>query len=78
MSNCVTSDNVRLNHEALRVIRERSGLKQARVAERAGIDRPNYNHMEKGRRPGTPEQIKALAEVLDVPITALIQSEAAA
>lgn len=63
---------MKLNHQALRVIRERSGFTQAKAAELAGIDRPNYAHMEAGRRPGTPAQIKAIALMLDVPITALL------
>lgn len=63
---------MRLNHQALRIIRERSGFSQAKAAELAGIDRPNYAHMEAGRRPGTPEQIKSIAQVLDVPFTALL------
>lgn len=63
---------MRLNHTALRVIRERSGFSQTKVAQLAQIDRPNYAHMEAGRRPGTPAQIKAIAAALDVPIPALL------
>lgn len=62
---------MRLNHLALRAIRERSGYTQTKAAELAGLDRANYAHMEAGRRPGTPPQIKAIAEALDVPILAL-------
>lgn len=66
---------MRLNHQALRIIRERSGFTQAKAAELAGINRPNYAHMEAGRRPGTPEQIRAIALMLDVPLTALLGPE---
>jgi transcriptional regulator with XRE-family HTH domain len=68
---------MRLNHAALRVIRERTGLTQTQVAADAEIDRANYVHMEAGRRPGTAPQIKALAEVLCVPVTALLGPEPA-
>jgi transcriptional regulator with XRE-family HTH domain len=57
------------------VIRERTGLTQTQVAADAEIDRANYVHMEAGRRPGTAPQIKALADVLCVPVTALLGPE---
>lgn len=66
---------MRLNHAALRALRERTGLSQTQVAADAGIDRANYAHMEAGRRPGTPAQVKVLAAVLAVPITALLGPE---
>lgn len=66
---------MRLNHLALRVIRERSGFTQSKAAQLAGIDRPNYAHIEAGRRKGTPEQIKSIALALDVPIPALLGPE---
>ena len=66
---------MRLNHQALRVIRELNGLSQSKAAELAGIDRPNYAHMEAGRRKGTPEQIRKIALMLDVPMTALLGPE---
>lgn len=65
---------MRINHAALRVIRERTGLSQTLAAEKAEIDRANYAHIEAGRRPGTPEQIKAIAVALQVPITAIIEN----
>jgi len=68
---------MRLNHSALRVIRERSGYGQTQIAELAGIDRPNYAHIEAGRRPGTPAQIKAIAVALQVPVDALLGPELA-
>lgn len=66
MSDRVRSDIVKLNHHSLRVIRERSGLTQTQVAADAGIDRPNYAHIEAGRRPGTPAQVVAIAKALKV------------
>ena len=69
---------MRINHTALRVIRERSGFSQTKAAEVADIDRANYAHIEAGRRPGTPEQIKAIAVALQVPVTAIISDPAPA
>lgn len=68
---------MRINHSALRVIRERTGLSQTQIAELAEIDRPNYAHIEAGRRPGTPAQIKAIALALQVPVDALLGPELA-
>lgn len=63
---------MRINSSALRVIRERSGYTQSKAAELAGIDRPNYAHIEAGRRNGTPSQIKAIAQALQIPFDALL------
>ncbi len=63
---------MRLNHDALRVIRERTGKSQTAVAADASIDRANYAHLEAGRRRGTEAQIKAIAVALQVPVTALL------
>lgn len=66
---------MRLNTEALRAIRERSGQSQTGLAELAGIDRANLAHMEAGRRKGTEAQIVALARALKVPVTAILRDE---
>lgn len=63
---------MRINHSALRVIRERTGYSQTKLAELSEIDRANYAHIEAGRRPGTPEQIKSIATALQVPVDALL------
>ena len=62
---------MKLNHHSLRVIRELSGLTQTLVAGAAGIDRPNYAHIESGRRRGTPAQITAIAKAIGVPVLAI-------
>jgi transcriptional regulator with XRE-family HTH domain len=68
---------MRLNHAALRVIRERSGHKQSGIADLIEMDRGNYAHLEAGRRPGTPEQITACAAALQIPVDALLGPEVA-
>lgn len=62
---------MQLNPSALRVIRERTGYSQTELAELTGIDRSALSNMEAGRRKGTPAQLRELATVLQVPITAL-------
>jgi transcriptional regulator with XRE-family HTH domain len=55
---------MKLNAEALRVIRERSGLSKSELADRAGIDRSLVTRLENGERPGTPSVILKLATAL--------------
>lgn len=63
---------------SLRRIREQAGLSQEDVAYRAGMTRYTYQKYEKGEsRPGTPANptlraMLALAQVLDVPLDALV------
>jgi transcriptional regulator with XRE-family HTH domain len=68
---------MRLNPEALRVIRERSGMSKAELAERAGVDRTLITRLENGERPGTPRVIKALAEALACSQLAICNYESA-
>jgi transcriptional regulator with XRE-family HTH domain len=57
---------MKLNPEALRVIRERTGLSKAELADRAGIDRTLVTRLENGERSGTPAVIVKLAAALQV------------
>lgn len=57
---------VKLNPEALRVIRERTGLSKQDLATAAGIDRTLVHRLENGERNATPRVIVALARALDV------------
>ena len=66
---------MKINHDSLKVIRERSGYSQTSAAEGTGIDRANYAHIEAGRRPGTNPQIVAIARFLSVPIKAIAYLE---
>lgn len=49
-----------------------SGFSQSALAEMAEIDRPNYAHIEAGRRRGTESQLRSLALALNVPVLALM------
>lgn len=61
-----------LNGSALQAIRERSGLTQSDLARQTGVSQGRISELEAGQvnvRPGT---VKALAEALRVPVTAII------
>jgi transcriptional regulator with XRE-family HTH domain len=68
---------MRINHAALKALRVLSGFSQSALAEMAQIDRPNYAHIEAGRRRGTAAQLRALANALNVPPLALMAPEPA-
>lgn len=61
-----------LNPEALRAIRERSGLTESELARLSGVSQPHLSNLERGRRGARPPTIKALADALQVPLTALL------
>lgn len=59
----------------LKEIRKRLGLRQADVAERAGISRGHYVDIENGKRPANTYRLEALARVLEVAPHELIEIE---
>lgn len=63
---------IRLNRDALVAIRELQGLTQSELADRAAIRRDTMSRIESGNRPGTPEQMRALADALGVPMVAIL------
>ena len=63
---------MKLNRDALTVIRERSGLSKTDLADRVGIDRTLVHRLENGERNGTPVVIRKLADALNCPLMALI------
>jgi transcriptional regulator with XRE-family HTH domain len=66
---------MRINGEALRVIRERTGLTITDLARASGVDRTVITRIENGSRRGTPAQHKALAQALDVSLLAIALTE---
>jgi transcriptional regulator with XRE-family HTH domain len=66
-----------INPAALRALRERSGLTQKALADAAGISFQYVNDLESGHRAGQrPALRNALAEALNVPVTAIETSAA--
>jgi transcriptional regulator with XRE-family HTH domain len=62
----------RINGEALRAIRERTGLTVSELARKGGVSQPHLSNIELGRRGGRPPIIRALADALGVPVGALL------
>jgi transcriptional regulator with XRE-family HTH domain len=68
---------MRINGEALRAIRERTGLTISDLSRTSEVDRTVITRIETGERKGTPAQHKALAEALQVSMLAIALTEAA-
>lgn len=66
---------MKLNREALVVIRERSGLSKTALAERAGIDRTLVHRLENGERNASVTVIRKLADALECPVLAIASNE---
>ncbi|MCU0445667.1 MAG: helix-turn-helix domain-containing protein [Microscillaceae bacterium] len=62
-------------HERIKLIRERKGLKQSDVADKIGIERPNFTHWEKRGKRLTFEQLEQIAEALEVSIKEILFGE---
>ena len=62
---------MKLNREALVVIRERSGLSKTELAERAGIDRTLVHRLENGERNASVTVIRKLAVALQCSVLAI-------
>jgi len=64
---------MRINGEALRVLRERTGLSITMLSKASGVDRTVITRLESGERRGTAAQAKALSVALAAPITMLLE-----
>lgn len=69
---CEPMRTLRANGDAIRAIRERSGLSQTDLARAVGVSQPILSRIESGERPGRPEVIRSIASALKVPVTAII------
>lgn len=67
---------MRVNPAALTAIRERSGYKKAQLASMVGISPGYLTELEQGKKPGSPDVIKRIADALSCPIAALIERPA--
>lgn len=65
-----------VNPEALKAIRQRSGMTVTELADAVDIGRAHLSNIEAGRRTASPATTKAIAEALKVPVTAIIASPA--
>lgn len=55
----------------LQELRDRRGLTQVQLAEKAGMSVRSYQHYEAGKRKPSYKNLKALAKVLRVPMDQL-------
>ena len=63
---------MRANHAAIKPLRERVlGVSKATMAARLRMDPSLYSRIESGERPGTPAQLRAIADALEVPLQAI-------
>ena len=63
----MTRDKVGIHGPTMRALRERLGVSQERLGQRAGLTMQTINRIENGRvRVSHPLTIKAIAEALDV------------
>lgn len=60
------------NGPAIRAIREAQGWNQSKLAAAVGISGAYLNNIEAGRRSGSPEVTKKIAENLRVPLAAVL------
>lgn len=63
-----------LNPEAFRALRLKDGLSLAEAARRLAVTPGHLSNIEAGRRGASPALIKAMATLLAVPISALINN----
>jgi transcriptional regulator with XRE-family HTH domain len=66
---------VNLNRYTLELVRTRSGLTKAELAERAGVDRTLITRLENGERVATPSVIVKLASALGCSQLALCDTQ---
>lgn len=66
-----------INGAALATIRERTGLTQLDLAAQSGVSQGRISELEAKDANVRPATVKALAEALAVPMTALLKAEVA-
>lgn len=64
---------MQVDAEAVQAIRFLAGWSPSRFATEIGITPSHLSNIESGRRQASPEVIKRMADVLGVPVTALVK-----
>lgn len=65
---------MQINPEALKALRTRSGWSVSKFATAVATSHAHISNIEAGRRQASPELIARIADVLDVPVMALISN----
>lgn len=63
---------IKVNGEALKALRERSGYNQTEFAHVLKIDRAYLAHIEAGRRNPSPAVAQRMAQALKLPLAAIL------
>ena len=58
--------------ERIKATRQKQGLSQRSLAEKVGVSEISIMRLEKGRREPRPSEMQKIAQVLNVPLTALL------
>lgn len=61
----------RANGDAVKALRQAKGWKADKFATACGISAPYLANIEAGRKPGSPDVLVRMAQVLDVPLAAI-------
>ena len=61
-----------INPEALKALRERTGISATALAAAVGIGKSHMSNIEAGRRTPSPAVAKAIAAELRVPVSAIL------
>jgi transcriptional regulator with XRE-family HTH domain len=69
---------LRVNGDALKALRERSGLDQGELASLAQVDRAYISQIESGKRSPSPLVANRIASCLRVPLVAILAEVAEA
>ena len=67
-------DRLLAGESPVRVWREHRGMTSRRVATEAGVSVSDLSEIETGRKPGSPTALRAVAQVLRVPMADLVTS----
>ena len=64
---------MRINHSALRVVRELSGLSQAELSRISGLSQGYISEIESGQKAPRPDTVHRLAKSIGVPVASIIR-----
>jgi len=68
------SDITKIIGERLRIYRNRAGINQEKLAEKAGIHPTYVGQLERGEKSATLETVAKIARALDLPFEVLFES----
>lgn len=70
-----TLSPMKINHHALRVIRERSGMSLTALAKAVGVSQPHMTNVESGKRDASPTTVRKIADALNMSMLAIVAEE---